>query len=287
MWFSLQLAYLLIISRSDPEDRRLHHLSISRCWEETRGLLSRDAGLFAAVGLAMFVLPFTIAGLFVPAVRQGEVPPPGPWMIVALLALVVAAAGQLTVSRLALAPPTSVGQALRRGSARTPAYLGAFLLYVIPLVFLTGLMASLIGPSGEPQAAPTLLAMVVLLFVFLPLIVRLMLMVPVAAAEEAGPIAILRRSFALTRGHTLRLIGFLLLTMFAALLALLAVEAVLGALFLLLFGQPEPMSIGMLAMLLLSNALQAAVIVLFLVLLARIYAQLSGPEGVTVPRSGI
>ena len=59
---------------------------------------------------------------------------------------------------------------------------------------------------------------------------------PVASAEAAGPIAIIRRSWTLTSGHWWHLFGFLLLFFIGAIVLLLAVSAAAGVVAGLFFG---------------------------------------------------
>jgi hypothetical protein len=110
---------------------------------------------------------------------------------------------------------------------------------------------------------------------------------PVASAEEIGPVAIIRRSWSLTAGHWWHLLGFLLAFFIGAVVALLAVSAATGAIAVLLFGPIEPMSASALLVALVEALANAAITGLFAVMLARIYAQLSGSGAqASVPSSG-
>ncbi len=126
----------------------------------------------------------------------------------------------------------------------------------------------------------------VALFVYLG--ARLITATAVASAENHGPVGILQRSWALSRGKWWRLFGFLALFVIAAIALTLATEALTGLLVQILFGTPEPMSVGALVRALIGNLVIAAVTIVFLVMLARIYLQLAGPETVeaSVPSSG-
>jgi hypothetical protein len=257
-------------------------LSISRAWDETKAVLGRDAGLIVAVGLALFVLPQTIAGLVAPAPPRGQMAEPGWWTVLALLALLVGVVGQLAVVRLALAPPTSVAEAIRLAVRRAPTFFGALLIYGLP--FLVALLA-ILGMRSSGGNGALALAVLIFLLILIPVAVRVQLSSAVAVAEAGGPLAILRRSLELTRGHTLRLIGVLLLFFLVFGIALAAYELVIGSLVLLTVGQPEPMSVARLVKLLVSNLGETAILLVFLVLVARIYAQLAS-GALTVPKSG-
>ena len=106
--------------------------------------------------------------------------------------------------------------------------------------------------------------------------VRLALLTPAAAAGAGGPIALIRRSWNLTRGHFWRLLGFLALALILSLFVLIAAGLIGGILVTLTLGRPEPGSAAMLLILLGAALLQAAVSGLFTAFVARLYAQL-GP----------
>ena len=107
--------------------------------------------------------------------------------------------------------------------------------------------------------------------------IRLVLVTPVAAAEPLGPAGIIRRSWQLTAGHFWRLLGFfiLIVIVFAVLGAVVA--ALAGIIVTLLAGgAPQPGSVSALIVQLVTGVLQAVFVTYFAVMIARIYAQLSG-----------
>ena len=106
-------------------------LSLSRAWEETTGVLARDGRLFLAVALAMFVLPGLVLNVSMPGSTPGELPPAGPWIIIAFVAVLISLVGQLSVVRLSMEPHVSVAGALMHGLKRLLPYIGAALLWLI------------------------------------------------------------------------------------------------------------------------------------------------------------
>ena len=256
----------------------MRKMSISRAWDETREMLRRDGSLIATVALALMVLPGTISAMAQPPVPAGQMPPAGWWSLLQVLALLIGVVGQLAVAQIALGRRQSVGQAISHGARRTPAFLGAILLWVLPLLLLFAPFAQQIqaNPQSPPPAA--LLAIFVVALILLFLGVRLIMTTPVASAEPVGPIAILKRSWALTRGRWWRLFGFLLLFFIAAFVAVTAITAVIGVLVGLADGPPEQWSIGALVLALTTQILSAIMTVLLVVMVARLYAQLATPE---------
>jgi len=262
-------------------------LSISKAWDETRQVITRDGSLITTIALALFVLPGVVSDLFTPAAPPGQLPKPGAWMILTAIALLIALAGQLAVIRLAIGSRLTVGQAIGHGARRAPAYLGATLIWVAPLSLAAVLLAGSV--VGNPQASPLLaLGLLVVGCIGLFLAIRMLMTSPVASAEAVGPLAILNRSWQLTSGHWLRLFGFFVLILIGAIVTILAASAVSGIIAQLVFGGIGALTVGGLFVALVIQIVSAAISVVLMVMLARIYVQLAG-EGageVSVPTSG-
>ena len=142
-------------------------------------------------------------------------------------------------------------------------------------------------PTGAAVGASVALILLTALGAFLA--VRLMLSSAVASAEDSGPIAIVRRSWALSSGNWWRLFLFLLLFVVAALCLILAVDTVTGLLVRAFVEDAGPRSLGGLVISIVSQLVSAALSVIFFVMLARIYAQRAGSDAAqpSVPNSGI
>ena len=267
-------------------------LSISRAWEETKAVLAHDGRLIGAVALALIALPTAVTGLINPKGMTGS----GPlWSdVIVIIASLAALAGQLSLIRLALGPSTTVGAAIVHGLRRMPIYLLSAMLMVLALLVLAIPFGGALAALGVPLESKTIPAtpgvtLVLILFVALVLLiaVRMLMTAPVASAEEAGPVAIIRRSWELTAGHWWKLFGFLILFFIGAVVALLAVSAIAGVVAGLLFGAIEPMSPSALLVALVQAVANAAMTGLFAVMLARIYVQLAGAGAqASVPSSG-
>lgn len=263
-------------------------LSISKAWEESRGALAGNASLLTTVALALFVLPGVVSDLVTPAAPPGQIPPPGAWMLVAALALLITLVGQLAVIRLAIGSRLTVGQAIGHGARRAPWYFLATLLWILPFLLVGVVLFGMIGkdPQNAPPAA--ILGLLIVAVVMLFFAIRMMMTSPVASAENVGPVQIVRRSWRLTNGHWLRLFGFFLMFLIAAVIAIYAVGAIAGVVAEVALGGTEPRSVGALFVSLVTQIVSAAVSVVLMVMLARIYVQLAG-EGAaeaSVPTSG-
>lgn len=265
-------------------------ISLSAAWDETKVILARDGRLLAAVALAMLVLPGIILDVSMPETTAGQMPPAGPWMAIATVVIAISLAGQLALIRLALGPGTSVGDAISHGFRRVAPYLGALLLWLLPLMLIAWLLYAAAGVGTEaPRGAPAFgFLLVIVLGLFLAF--RLLLSSPVASAETEGPLGILKRSWALGRGNWWRLFAFACLFAITLFVLLGAVSAVLGSALAAATGGFKPWSLGTLVLSVISQLISAAVSVVFFVMLARMYRQVAGPGGsdvaVGVPKSG-
>ena len=266
-------------------------LSLSQAWDESRMVLARDGKLFASVALALVVLPQTVIGLFVP--RSSAEPTPIVFALL-LLTLVIGFVAQIALNRLAIGPSTTVGSAIGRGVVRMPALIASFVLITIVLFLLLVVFALLLGAVGmisSPAAGQQPPASVLILIILFAAITYAIfqLTIPVAAAENGGPIRLMTRSWALARGNYLRLLGFVVLVFVGLIFVLLAGQFGLGSMIAVAFGPPEPGNVSALIISLVVALIQAAFTVIFAVMLARIYLQLAGAgeAQASVPSSGI
>ena len=262
-------------------------LSISQAWDETRAILARDGKLIAAVALAMFVLPGIVLNVAAPKMPVGQMPSPGR-LAVALIVLLIALVGQLSVVRLALSPHIAVGEAIAHGARRLPSFLGAVLVWSVPLLAVGSVLYGLSNPQSANPSVAAALALLALTALAIFVSVRLILLSAVATAESGGPFVLLRRAWELSRGNWWRLFGFLAMLVIAALAAIWAVGAVVGVLARLAFGDLTPLSIGGLIVVIVGQLLSAAISVILLVMIARLYSQRVGMAGAqaSVPSSG-
>jgi hypothetical protein len=263
-------------------------LSLSRAWEETTAVLARDGRLFVPVALALFVLPGLVLNVTMPDANPTQFPPAGPWMAVAFIVLLVSLVGQISVVRLAIEPHVAVGEAIAHALRRLLPYIGAMLLWLVPILLVGSLLYGLVEMKQTGAALAASLVLIVLCFVFAFLSVRMMLASAVAAAESAGPLAILRRSWDLSRGNWWRLFAFLVLFGLGALCMIWAIVSVFGLIVRLIVADAGPRSLGGLLFAFVSLLVSALLSVVLFVMLARIYVQRSAGAEVqpSVPNSG-
>ncbi|MGZ8348906.1 MAG: glycerophosphoryl diester phosphodiesterase membrane domain-containing protein [Allosphingosinicella sp.] len=256
------------------------NLSITTAWNETAAFVTREGRLLFPIAFLLVALPGVVLQAAMPTPVPGQPVEPGPWLLLLPVALVSTLIGMLALAFLALRPGSSVAEALQAGGRRfLPVFAAtllvalAALVLALPLLFLIRAQASGVSnPALGPIGGLLVIALVVA-YVFVW--VRLMLMTPVGANENLGPVAIVTRSWELTRGHFWRLLGFVLLLGLAALVVMFAISLIAGVLIFLLAGPPEPDGLSFYLLLVLAALMQSVFSTLFVTLVSRIYAQLA------------
>ncbi|MBV8685706.1 MAG: hypothetical protein JOZ90_06045 [Alphaproteobacteria bacterium] len=250
-------------------------LSLTRAWEESADFLKREGGTLYLIAFALMALPGAAWQFFAPPPTPGEAGSP----VMALLVfpvLLLTMLGSLSITLLALGRENVVGASLALAARRLWPLLGAVLIAGLAAGLVAAPVFLFVTTHWVSARGLSLLLACLLLALLLVLWVKLLMATPVAAAERAGPIAILMRSWRLTAGHFATLLGFVGLVFVVLIVLGMAVGAVGGTLVVLLLGMPEPGSLSRLVILLMSGLLNAAFAVAFTVMVARLYAQLAG-----------
>jgi hypothetical protein len=259
-------------------------LSITKAWNESATFLKLHFGALFTIALAFVALPnIAMQALGPTPGTPGQPPEPGLWLLLVPLVLVLNVAASLAMSSLALGRMNVVGEAIGHGFRRCLPMLGAIailmvalLVVLLPLMKLSGLTPDDFARPAPAKAGRLLLVMLLILAVGLFVAVRLLLMTPVAASERAGPLAIIRRSWALTAGHFWKLLGFLGLMIIVLVVVTMVITLILGLLIAAVAGPPQPGTTGGFVLALVGSLVNAAFVVVTTTLIARIYVQLSG-----------
>lgn len=265
------------------------NLSIGTAWTEAAAFVRSERRLLAPVVLGLIMVPAVVASMVQPQLAPGVKPEAGSWMIVTLSMLLAMIIGQLAIALLANEWRGSVGEAIRRAAKRFPTLVLAGFTVMVPMFVLLTLLFLLLGAEGgadgrlsQSNVGRGGLPLVLLFIVtILYVAVRLLPLIPVVATSDRGPIAALKHSFQLTKGHFWKLLGFVLLLTIAFGVAAVAISAVTGSLVMLAFGRPEPWSVSLLLIALVGGLIQAVFVTIYTAMLARIAVQLED-----VPTSG-
>lgn len=257
-------------------------MSIGKAWEEAVAFVAREAALLFPVALLFVALPGLILQEMTPPELQAwfanpkadTIPamPPG-FGLAMLLTIILIWFGSLTLFALALRPGISVREALRLSFARLPVLIGTALVVIgaIAAIVVVAVLLAVILAIASKQLAGTLGLLLGLGAVGLAFYasVRLVLLNPVVIDSRAGVMESLRRAWALTRGHVLRLFGFLIIVMLLSTIVASAAQVIVGLLGGLLAGPEGARLAGGVA----GAAVSSIVQVYMLVMLARLYRQ--------------
>ena len=270
------------------------NLSIGRAWTDAAAFLRRERRIVAPLVLGLIAVPAVIAEMVQPSVGNREIPEPGLWMIVVLAMVVAMVVGQMAVTLLAGGWSNSPSEALRRSVRRLPVLVIAGLLLVGPSGILFLLARSITGTEGadiaSAGAGAATLALILLLVLALTMIfiaVRAIPSIAVVASGEEGPVAAIKRTFRLTRGHFWKLFAFLILISIGFIVVAAAAGAIVGSLATLALGPAEPWSVAKLLIALTGGLLQAAFVSVYTAMIASITRQLEGEEVADGESSGI
>ena len=249
-------------------------LSISSAWTETAAFVRRQFGVLFLIAFGLIALPTVFFQALAPQAAPGEVPELGAWALLLLPLMALTALGSLTITVLALREGDPA-DAFRTALRRFLVLLGAALLLALGVLVCVFPLVVVAAFVARTETSLTILTAFLFIAVSLFLWVRLMLINPVTASEEGGPITVIRRSWRLTAGHFGGLVGLVLMFALAVLVLSIAVTSVAGSLIVLVAGQPEPGNLSSVLILLLTGILNAVLSIYFTVLVARIYNQLA------------
>jgi hypothetical protein len=272
--------------QANNRDGEMSSLSIGRAWDEGKAALRANQKWIVPVALGLVLLPAVIVSMVEPQMPPGQQPPAGTWMLVAAAMALVMIVGQLAIVLMVNGWRGSVGEAISKALRRTPTFVIAFLCVMVPVILIISFLLAIIGigTSAGGQVDWTTfsgtgwLLLLLCLVLLLYLSIRMLPLIAVVASESGGPIASLKRAWSLTSGHFWRLLGFLLMLMIGFLIFALAVGALIGTLVTLTLGPSEPWSLSLLLIALAGGLVQAAFVMVYIAMIARIYAQLSSGQ---------
>ncbi|WP_037488919.1 hypothetical protein [Sphingomonas phyllosphaerae] len=258
-------------------------IRIGDVWDRTVDVLRGRAGILASIALMTLVLPGVVAGALgtiVPLPVPASLAVP----LIRLGVLVLLVLGVLAITAVASDPAVDRAQALRIGGQRLPPALGVLLALVIAAVVLfipAGVLLALSGATmtaggtfDMTRAVPGYTAgaglyVLVAALLGLWLSARIVPLFGIVVNERRG-IGALRRSLALTKGATLKLIGVLILYFIITTVAMLAATSVVGVIARLALGGDAPGSVRFVVSLA-STLISAGATVLQSVFYARFY----------------
>jgi uncharacterized Tic20 family protein len=265
-------------------------LDMGQAWNSATELLSKNKDVVLIVAGVFLFLPAFALALLVPGLDQTVAnPEDADAMIAALsetyqtywwafiLSAIANTLGTLTLLTLLTdsGRPT-VAEALKLGAKGILPYLAAQILIVIVAALVIGFP---LGLGIASKVAPLIAVLgFFAIIAFIYLMVKFSLITPVIAIDKIyNPIQVLKRSWALTKGNSIRLFAFFVLLFLAVIVIVLVVQGVLSVVLALVGGQVE--LIGMAIISSLANTIFAIVI---LAVLAGVHRQFAGPSAENV-----
>jgi len=251
-------------------------LDMGAAWNTATSLIGRNRDVVLVVAGVFFFLPSLAVSLIVPEAAAMPIAESADTeaMMSALMSLyadywwailpsgIAQAIGTLALLILLTdrAKPT-VGEALKRGALSFPSFFVANLLLAFAIAIPVAL-AQVASPLAIFLVAP----------IAIYLAIKFSLIMPAIAIDRiVNPLGALARSWQLTKGNSLLLFVFYLLLFIAALVISALASMVFGVVFAAMGGEIEKIGNAVV-----SSAIDAGLVVIFLAVLAGVHRQLAG-----------
>lgn len=262
---------------------------MGQAWNDAVSLLRANGQVVTVVAGVFFFLPNVALMMMLPGVTEeaesrvaGGADPEAAlqalgalygqiWWQILLVSLITAIGMLGLLALLTDRGRPTVGEALKSGLVYLLPYIGSQLLMTF-IILVTALALALIAQVAGAAVGALLgvVAAVAMIYIY----VKFSLTVPVIVIEKvANPVRALGRSWALTKGHSIRLFVFYLLLF----IALVVIALVTGLIAGLLGALTSPVLVSSLF----NAAVNAIAIVVYLAVVAAIHRQLSGGTGET------
>ncbi|MBA4047171.1 MAG: hypothetical protein C0476_01370 [Sphingomonas sp.] len=239
-------------------------VNVSAVWDRSTEFLGDNIAAVMTIALPFIYLPQLVQNALQPLATSST----GGWIVqlVTLAMVIVGLWGQLQVMALALDPARSVAQAREMATARLiPVIIVSLCLLLGVLALMIPVLVALVAAgldydameraitTGATVPVPTGLTASLALFILLYCIALLVVMLWVGVrllvanaviVEERRMLGAMPRSFAMTRGHTLVLIGLALLYGVVSFVAVAAAQSVFGFVIGLILGGEGPITVA-------------------------------------------
>lgn len=262
-------------------------------WDRTAEFLSDNIAAVVPVALLAFFVPASIQGNFAALMHDGSAGLQLGLALVQIAFAVLSVWGSLVIAAMAL----DMGDARRAAVvarhrllpmlAVSLVLLAAMVVLLLPVLLVLGASGVdlLAASRGEALAMTPGVAGFVAIYYILFLLValwawaRLIVVSPVVLREERmfGAIS---QSWRLTRGHTLRIVGVLILFAVVAIVSVLAATTVFGSIFALIVGgDGEGVTLATVLTSIVQAAVQTAFMVIAPAFTAKLYLALTAEAG--------
>lgn len=261
-------------------------------WDRTMKFIGANTGAVVTIALAAIFAPTLVGQALQLALADGaNAGAAAVAVFISLAATIVSLLGQIALVALAIDATLGVGGAFAVGGRRLLPVIGVslvmlllFMLLFLPVfavVFGSGADWALIQ-AGDPAGMPEIsggtaifvgLYSLALLPVMFWLFARLSVLLPVIVWERLG-LGAITRSFRLTSGYALKIIGVYILFIIIFFVASLAIGGVFGAIFALAAGGIQGLTVGGVLMAIITVLLSTIFTVISSVFLTKLYKSL-------------
>lgn len=260
-------------------------LEMNRAWNKAIALIGANKDVLFVVAGVFFFLPYLALMLAVPELAGSTMGPESAdpeaalqqmgalyasfWWMIVLLSLIQAAGMLGLMALLADHRRPTLGEALKIGALKTLPYVAAYLLVGLALGLLIVLVIASASAAGAGVAVLlTLVAMILALYAA----VKFSLVPAILVKEDiSNPLAALARSWKITKGNSVRLFFFYFLLVLVMIVIMMVLSVVTGLVLALLGGSAVVFGTA-----LLSAAINAVWVTLFLAVIAAVHDQLGG-----------
>lgn len=271
-------------------------VNMGNVWDRTTEFLNDNFGAILPIAALAILVPQAIALLIKP---DNPADSTMPLQAIGLALTIPSLWGQLAIVALALDPDAGRSRAISAGTrALLPSIVVMLVLFAVVIVAALPIMVAMIaggvdleammkggaqtGLTGGTRTFVVLYGVVLAVALFV-LSVRLAMLYPVIVAEKAM-LGSIRRSFALGRGITWKMIGVWLVFFLVYGVAYLALTSVVGALFGLIAPDPGQFSVGRIVVAILGALATTAFTLLIAAFSAKLYlAAVAAREGSAKP----
>ncbi len=260
---------------------------MSQAWNDATALLSANSRTVAVIAGVFFFLPYVLLSLLAPQLSENSAAAASTgdpdammqaalavyadiWWLMVLLVLLQGVGTLAIYALLSHRERPTVGEAIGFGFRGLLAFVGVMLLQALVLVLALALPMALAAGSGSPVATALVGLMVLVGAAYL--YTKFSLTVAILGIErQSNPVTVLRRSWSLTKGNSLRLWAFYVLLVIAFLVVSVVVGIIAGIVFGLAGAEVALFGNG-----LVSGIMNALFVTILLAVIGAAYRQLSG-----------
>lgn len=260
---------------------------MSQAWNDATALLSANSRTVAVIAGVFFFLPYVLLSLLAPQLSENSAAAASTgdpdammqaalavyadiWWLMVLLVLLQGVGTLAIYALLSHRERPTVGEAIGFGFRGLLAFVGVMLLQALVLMLALALPMALAAGSGSPVATALVGLMVLVGAAYL--YTKFSLTVAILGIErQSNPVTVLRRSWSLTKGNSLRLWAFYVLLVIAFLVVSVVVGIIAGIVFGLAGAEVALFGNG-----LVSGIMNALFVTILLAVIGAAYRQLSG-----------